>query len=319
MKLISNKSYINLKTNLFSLLLTVLALTFLISCNDLDIAPTDSFTEAVVFDDPALAEAFINYAYRTIPHGFREHPRFLPMGSVIDENNSRAGFATVGTIIAGNQSSTYLGSLDVWTRSNNRTYWPSIKQANEFIAKTEEGSQLDPALLARLRAEARTLRAYSYFRLVSYFGGVPLITVPFDLDADWRVPRNSYDECMNFVFNELDEVIDVLPIDYPASQKGRVTKGAAMAIKARALLYYASPLNNSANVLSRWQDAADAAKEIIDLGIYELYPDYQELFTEAGGYNSEVIWGRPFNNQIDREQRIEQLLFPNGVNGFLMD
>ena len=207
--------------------------------------------------------------------------------------------------------------MDYWADEGrwNRSYWPAIKQCNEFLKKTEE-STLAPALLSNLRAEVKTIRAYAYYRLASYFGGVPLITVPFDLDSDWRIGRDSYDEVMNFVFNELDDVINLLPLDYPALEKGKVTKGAAMAIKARALLYYASPLNNPANDISRWQAAANAAKAVIDLGIYELYPDYKELFMEAGGYNSEVIWGRRFNNQIDREVRTEQLFYPNGWRGF---
>ena len=90
-----------------------------------------------------------------------------------------------------------------------------------------------------------------------------------------------------------------------------------MAIKARALLYYASPLNNPSNDMTRWQKAADAAKAIIDLGEYSLHPDYKVLFTEAGGYNtSEIIWGRPQNDNVDQESRVERLLYPNGWLGF---
>ena len=311
--------YKKMKASLFSMYLISLTLVLIVSCqeNFLDISPTDSYTEAVVFDDPALAGAFVNYAYRLLPYGFKYGGWTMPLSWVIDENSARLSEAASGPILRGEISPSYLGALDYWADEGrwNRSYWPAIKQCNEFLKKTEE-STLAPALLSNLRAEVKTIRAYAYYRLASYFGGVPLITVPFDLDSDWRIGRDSYDEVMNFVFNELDDVINLLPLDYPALEKGKVTKGAAMAIKARALLYYASPLNNPANDISRWQAAANAAKAVIDLGIYELYPDYKELFMEAGGYNSEVIWGRRFNNQIDREVRTEQLFYPNGWRGF---
>jgi starch-binding outer membrane protein, SusD/RagB family len=320
MKWIYNK-YLSKKSRATFFLSLLIGLTpiFVLSCNEdyLDILPTDSYTDAVVFDDPALAEAFVNYAYRLLPWGFKGAGWTMPLSFVIDENSARLSSASVGTLVRGEINPSYLGALDMWSDQDNRgrSYWPAIRQCNEFLEKTEE-STLDHELLSSLRAQARTIRAYAYYRLVSYFGGVPLITVPFTLDSDWRVGRNSYDEVMNFVFDELDDVINLLPLDYPALEKGKVTKGAAMAIKARALLYYASPLNNPANDLSRWQAAADAAKAIIDLGIYELYPDYKELFMEAGGYNSEVIWGRRTNSQIDREARIEQVFYPNGWRGF---
>ncbi len=131
------------------------------------------------------------------------------------------------------------------------------------------------------------------------------------------VSRNSYDEVMNFVITELNESMNSLPLDYNSGDDGRVTKGAAMAIKARALLTYASPLNNPSNDMQRWQAAADASKAIIDLNQYQLYDDYKVLFTEAGGYNTEeVIWGRPQNIDVEVEARVERLLYPNGWLGF---
>src|SRR5690606_4184590 len=126
--------------------------------------------------------------------------------------------------------------------------------------------------------EMKAIRAFSYFNLISLFGGVPLITKPFALDDDFMVPRNSYKEVMDFVLSELEESIGLLPLEYDSKNKGRATKGAAMAIKARALLYRASPLNNPENDIQKWRDAANAAKAIIDLNKYSLFPDYRTLF-----------------------------------------
>src|SRR5690606_28117722 len=125
-----------------------------------------------------------------------------------------------------------------------------------------QASTIDEEVKNRLIAEMRAVRAYSYFKFISHYGGVPLITTPFSLDDDFRVPRDSYEDIMAFILSELDASIDALPLDYDAAEDGRVTKGAAMAIKARALLYAASPLYNTANDPQKWQDAADASKAI---------------------------------------------------------
>src|SRR5690625_1641297 len=101
------------------------------------------------------------------------------------------------------------------------------------------------------------------------------------------------------------------------SDYGRISKGAAMGLKSRALLYYASPLNNPSNDLSRWEAAQRAARDVIDLGEYELFDDYRTSFLEENIYNSEMIWQRPFNQLNSAETvYIELSSYPNGYNGF---
>jgi starch-binding outer membrane protein, SusD/RagB family len=297
---------------LFSKFSISLIIVSFISCQGvLDIDPTDSYAETAVFNDADLASSHLNYAYRMIPWGFRRPLQYARMS---DEISGRGGEGSYWRILQGHATPDFNVLLNSWSHTNY-TKWPSIRQANEFLAGTEE-SDIDPAILSRLRAEARTIRAYCYLRLNDMYGGVPLITKPFTLEDDWRVPRNTFDEIMNFIIIELNEAIPDLPLEYNAANRGRITKGAAMAIKARALLHYASPLNNPQNDLSRWQAAADAAKDIIDLNIYGLFNDYKLLFQEAGSWNSEIIWARPTNAAIDREARIEQLFYPNGERGF---
>src|SRR5690606_6305121 len=140
-------------------------------------------------------------------------------------------------------------------------------------------------------AEARFLRAFAYSELIKAFGGVPLITNEQLISDNLHLPRNTYEECVDFITKECDEAATDLPFDYPAADLGRATKGAALALKARVLLYYASPLNNPSNDATRWTNAANAAKAVMDikeLGYYHLHPDYYDLFfTKAG--NKEVI------------------------------
>jgi len=304
----------------WSVLYLILSLSILLitSCeNVLEKTPIDSFSDGAVWGDEALTEAFANTVYKSIPFGFQQlHGwRFMPYANMSDECNSRNSGTNIQIIIQGNASPSYSGPMDVWS-GPLWSYWEPISQANKFLDKMKL-STIDQGLKDRLTAEMRAVRAYSYFKFISHYGGVPLITKPFSLDDDFKVARNSYDEIMNFIILELDESIKFLPLDYDAANDGRVTKGAAMAIKARALLYAASPLNNPENTRAKWQAAADASKAVIDLNQYKLYDNYKVLFTQAGGYNTqEVIWGRPQNMNVEVESRVERLLFPNGWLGF---
>jgi len=161
------------------------------------------------------------------------------------------------------------------------------------------------------------LRAYAYFNLVSFFGGVPLITSPFNLTDDFNLPRNTYDECMDFVVKEFDAAADLLPLTYAAKDLGRLTKGAALAAKSRALLYMASPLNNPSNATEKWEAAAKAAKAVIDLNVYSLFPSYKDQFLVENSYNPEAIWTRPYNYSVSSEGTyLELQLYPNGYSGF---
>ncbi|MEX0882069.1 MAG: RagB/SusD family nutrient uptake outer membrane protein, partial [Cyclobacteriaceae bacterium] len=300
-------------------LISLIAVAISGACTDvLEKTPIDSYSDAAVWDDPALIQAFANAAYKDIPFGFQNvHGwRFMPYANMTDEANSRNSASNIQIIVNGNASPVYMGPMDVWTGPNAWTYWRPINQANIFLDKIQESS-INEDLKTALSAEMKAVRAYSYFKFISHYGGVPLITTPFKLGDDFRIPRDPYDEIMDFIVAELDEAIPDLPLDYDASNDGRVTRGAAMAIKARALLYAASPLNNPGNDRQKWQAAADASKAIIDMNMYSLHPDYKALFNIEGGYNTEeIIWGRPQNINVDIEARVERLLFPNGWLGF---
>ncbi len=138
-----------------------------------------------------------------------------------------------------------------------------------------------------MTGEVHFLRAHNYHMLVSLFGGVPLITNAYELTDDFKQPRNTYKECIDFIVAECDSAAALLPISNTGKNIGRATKGAALALKARTLLYAASDLHNTnvfpgyahpellgytdANRTARWQAAKDAAKAVIDMGIYSLY------------------------------------------------
>ena len=299
-------------------LMLIMSLNF--SCNDevLDIIPADRFTDEAVWADEALIEAFIGNAYRTIPSGLRYS--LYGLSVVTDENNARSN-AWAWAVWEGDLNPDDLREVDYWTGANNRNinYWQPINRSNIFFENIERERAVDipDATKNRMIGEMKTIRAFSYIKLASLFGGVPLFTQTFSLEDDFKLQRNTYQEVMDFAIAELNEAIPLLPETYNNANQGRITKGAAMAIKSRALLYMASPLNNPGNDPQKWQAAANAAKDVIDMGQYGLFDDYRTMFLEENIYNPEMIWQRPYNQFVSSERVFVELsLYPNGYNGF---
>jgi hypothetical protein len=161
----------------------------------------------------------------------------------------------------------------------NRAY-EGIGRANNFLGYIDR-VPMDDALKKRYIAEAKFLRAVFYFPLWSLYGGAPLILDPTDAAKQAALPRNSGAELLTQILKDLNEAAepDVLPASYSGADKGRVTIGAALAFKARILLY-----------AGRWAEAADAAKQVIDLDVYSLFPKYRELFYLENEGNEEVVF-----------------------------
>lgn len=165
--------------------------------------------------------------------------------------------------------------------------------------------------------EVRLLRAFFYFELVKRYQKVPLITkVLTQAEANSAEPTSS-DVIFNFIISECTEVAKTLPLNYnnfgKDKETGRVTKGVALALKARAALYAASPLFNKNNEKSKWVTAAEAAYEIIgaqELG-YKLDKSFANLFGVQNNKSQEAIWVRPTGENSD----FEASNFPMGVKG----
>lgn len=317
-----NKKSITIRETKYTFILKILLFTLIfniLSCSDsiLNREPLDSYSDAAVWKDPSLINAFISNIYRDFPVDWNT------TACLTDEatrrNNAEYDMINAGNLTPGNtQMVNYwfggtarYGGEGYWSAS----YYESISKCNIFFSNIDK-ADFDEVLKNRMIGEVKFLRAYAYFRLATLYNGVPLITKTFNLDDDFFIPRNTYDECMSFVFDEYEECIPLLPLEYESADIGRITKGTVMAAKARALLYYASPLNNPSNDISRWQKAADAAKEIIDLGLYSLYPHYRDSYQDYTIYNQEVIWERLYNNVQYPHMRVELSHWPPGYYGY---
>src|SRR5690606_18815496 len=109
-----------------------------------------------------------------------------------------------------------------------------------------DGETMDGVTMKnRMLGEAYYLRAHYYSNLVNLFGGVPIIKEAYTLDSDFQVPRDTYEACVNFIVEDLDQAAELLPLVHTGDNMGRATKGAALALKSRILLYAASDLHNT--------------------------------------------------------------------------
>ena len=276
----------------------------IISCQDdfFDIKPLDKITEADVWNDATFIEAFVVSKYRALDHGFAWEAW---LSSCTDESYISADRGqfhyTRGTISPDNPG----------YRSRWSSYYNYIRLCNIFFEKISD-APISDQLKRQYTGEMKFIRAFCYGDLVKRFGGVPIIDKSFKPGDDWMVTRNTYDECVNFILEDLDDAANLLK-DFPmtGSQVGRATQGAALALKARVLLYAASLLTNPGLDRNKWQKAADAAKAVIDLGKYSLVDEYSDIWNVKR--NSEIILDRAFLARLF-EQQID---LENSSTGYL--
>ena len=293
---------------------SVILLGGIFSCSEdfLDQKPLSSVSDASVWKDIILTEAYVNNIYSLLkaPWAFNS-----AMSVTSDEGYAYHNLANLvqrGEITPSNSG--YIGGywLEDYTIITNCNIFLD-RVAGENMAALKA---IDETRTNRMIGEVKALRAYAYFRLSALHGGVPLITKPFGLTEDFKIEKNTYDDVLTFVVQELDEAATLLSLTYTGDNLGRITKGAAMAIKSRALLYAASPLHNPGNDLSKWQQAADAAKAVIDLDLYSLEADYKTMFTVPGNFDKEAIWEIIHLDLIVKRAELERFVYPSGMLGF---
>ena len=259
----------------------VLVLLGVPACNGvLDLTPTDQLSDAAVFADPKLTQAFLNDMYRGMGHGLYE----IMLASVSDETHFIHDYHT-SEIVTSIITSSYRAALDDprFSHFNWSSNFSRIRQTNIFLSHID-ATTFDAAWKQRMKGEAYFLRAYFYHNLMRMYGGVPLITKVYGLNEDYKVARNSFKETVDFIVANAGSAVALLPTSYTGADVGRATKGAALALKARVLLYAASDLYNvnpSANAFTGyttpqdrtalWRAAKNAAQAVMDLGSYGLF------------------------------------------------
>lgn len=353
-----------MKKTIFCLILIV---TFLISCKDdpfYDV-PIEFKGVNEIFSDSINAELFINNIYTEQPADISPSFNWMEgnamFASASDEamhvQSNKTSPSAPQRMSAGNWGPTnmrfYRNTSRATTDELNLGRWykwggyRGIGLANTAI----KNLPLLPSSIAlsyrnRLMGEAIFLRALNHFHLFQMWGGIPIVNVAFKSTDDMQLKRNTVEETVKFISDELLRAAQLLPeTQYTiAEQVGRADRGACYAYRSRLLLYAASQLYNGTGFdgtanklicygnykLDRWKEAAEAAQMVIDLGWYQLYAsassenssnstsqyggkgqqNYHQLFNEwgTGNKNTEMIFGRiRYLNQ-----NVEADNFPSG-------
>lgn len=169
-----------------------------------------------------------------------------------------------------------------------------------------------------MRAESHVLRAWYYFELAKRYGGVPLVKA-VEAPDNYDIPRSTFNEVIEYAVGEIDAVLDDLQTDWKTTDSerdGRFTKGAAMALKSRILLYAASPRNNPEEDVEKWKRAAEAAYDVIATGKYALDSNYRDLFLESNSLTgSEIIMSYRSGAINDPEKANYPVGTPGGNSG----
>ncbi|SHM03337.1 Starch-binding associating with outer membrane [Mucilaginibacter sp. OK098] len=259
------------------------------SCKKLlDKKPLDAISDDAVFNDPTFLQNYVYNVYNGIkPPWSPGSGGFETLTDVaVDQPETHDRAAGVREYLQGILSPDNVTDLtNIWNEE-----YGYIRKANIFFEKTGN-SAISPDKLNPMKGEVHCIRAWMYFELMRTYGGVPIITSSFALnDKSFDKPRNTYDECAKFVLDECDQSISLL--DGITPSPGKISKAVALALKARMLLYMASPLNNPSNDKSKWQAAEVATKAVIDAG-FTLHPTLEDLFVKPVK-TDEIIFGKSF-------------------------
>lgn len=262
----------------------------------LDTTPNDRYTEETFWDSEKKAMAGLAGCYDMLTgNGIFGYATPLWEETATPNAYNYDNSAGFGLIALGTHSATNAATGNIIAgviAARWQHCYTGIGRCNTLLAKID-GVPMGEALKDRMKAEAKFLRALYYSLLATYYGGVPLILDAPDLDAQGKLPRNTRAEVVAQILKDLDEAAVVLPPKFTGNDIGRATKGAALALKARVLLFEASPLNNPANDLNKWRDAAEAAKAVIDMAPaagYGLFPNYRQLFMPANENKQETVF-----------------------------
>lgn len=283
-----------------------------VSCKTdfLERTPSDFINEKEVFTNIANAESFLNNAYNDLPDFLTmsgNPPNAYNLGAATDEMAYMHTYVySAREFNTGSWNPSAFPMQWLWA-----DYYRAIRRINLFLANydliPEEVSSGGSSRKRRLLGEAHGLRAFYYFQLFKMWGEIPIVDQPLDPSAEGEImlERSTIDQVIGFIKSDIDQAVSLLPPRLDNSQFGRMNATIAKALWSRVTLYYASPLFNPQNDISRWATAADAAKEAIDFALQAGHSlsqgdaggkkAYERIFLELN--NPEVIWAKNLTTQ----------------------
>ncbi|MBN9384297.1 MAG: RagB/SusD family nutrient uptake outer membrane protein [Chitinophagaceae bacterium] len=281
-------------TTIYILIISVLLAC---SCNKLDLTPPDQPSTTSFYKNQTELEMAVDDLYR-IDFWSNDDETYTDNHWYRGELGNAVTFGTMST-------------QDVNVQNYYQTCYNAIARVNSFLANKDKAAGNTPAaVITQFESEMRLIRAYQYARLITHFGDVPFVTKTQTITEASNNIRKSKDSILQFIFDELDFAASNLPSSYPVPAVKRLTKGAALAVKARTALYF-----------GKWGVARDAARGVMDLantGVYNLYPSYAGLFQKSGENNPELIISIPRDQtqNVYSSGTIVQDFLPRNRGGF---
>lgn len=268
--------------------LSVCTLFAFIGCDYLDYDESNGRTKEGAFSYMGNVKGLATNVYSYLPSD---------LGSI---NGAMMESATDNSVYTWENNAIIKLNDGTWSAKNTIddawNLWAGIRSANIFLDNFDlevfkrfeynEDYERDIKIIEKLPYEVRFLRAFYFFELAKRYGNIPLLTRTYTEDEINSLSPVPFDDVINFVAEECRLIAPELPIEHATltAETGRATRGAALALRSRALLYAASKLHNPEHNLTKWEEAAKAAHDVIALNVYEL-PNVESDPLYAGDNN----------------------------------
>jgi hypothetical protein len=246
------------------LLVIILAGVASAGCKKLDLAPTDRFSDLTFWKTDANVYSALYNNYSLMYNS----QLFFYNEALSDNAYSSTG--DYNLIASGNATSSTAKFQGDWAY-----YYSTIKSCNIFLENIDKNTTLAEDVKTRLKAETRFIRAFEHFNLTKWYGDVPLIDHDLTPDEAKQIARSPKETVIEFVIHELDAIAAILPSkdELPANENGRITKGAALALEARVLLYQGDRMADVVTVCEKLMNDQST------YGQYSLAANYSDLFS----------------------------------------
>jgi len=287
----------------------------LISCHFLEIDDMNMSNKDLAFINPGNVEAMCYNVYSYIPGSFNEVAGNSTLSNACDEADLNNRYSNIQNFNN--------GSWGIFSNPDDKfsSLYAGIRAANSFLEGAEKIDYNDFKIadpvrfdyyskrLLDYKVEVTFLRAFFYFELIKRYGGVPIIKNVINIGEETDLPRNTYEECVRFIADELNGIIPYAKTVADAGFMGRVTRGAVYALKCRTFLYAASPLNNNDTYnLALCDSSARAFVALSKLGLYDINIDYRNLYLNQTSTNKEII----FDKRLKMDNWMESNNYPLG-------
>jgi len=263
--------------NIYRSAFVALSLLFATGCEklELDLAPENNFTDLTYWSSENKAQSVLNTAYSQM---FNSTYFFYNEALSDNAYNGRGDIAGAASLASGTYDASLGRIKEEW---NNR--YAGIKTTNIFLENIDRVPDISEERRNQMVAEARFLRAFQHFQLMTWFGDIPLLENDITIEEAQTITRTPREEVLSFILSELDFAAEVLPTntEYSEAERGKITSGAAVALKARVYLYEGD-----------WSGVVTETEKLInssEYGSYGLFPSYEGLFLPENEYSHEDI------------------------------